>query len=112
MAQARNNGFEAAFAGIGAHGAEAKQPKLMGQMDHHAQLLMAHIELGQCCFLVVAFLALRHQVIYIQIRLPNSLRQGVFVAVGEVGQIALQLHGEQHQLAVQAGLCVNGLCFL
>lgn len=61
----------------------------MGQVDHHAQLLMADIELGQCCLFVIALLRLGDQVVHIQKCQAYGLGQCVFVAVWEMGQIAL-----------------------
>jgi hypothetical protein len=58
---------------------------------------------------VIALLRLGHQVVHIHKRLADGLRQSVFVAIGKVRQIPLKLHRKQHQLAVQAGLGMDGL---
>lgn len=87
--------------------AVAKQPKLVRQVYLHAQLLVTNVKLREGCFFLVPLLGLRHQVVHIHKRLPNALRQRVLVAIWEMGQVALKLHGKKHQLAVQASLRVN-----
>lgn len=88
--------------------AVAKQPKLVCQVYLHAQLLVTDVKLRQGRFFLVPLLGLRHQVVHIHKRLPDALRQRVLVAIGEMGQVALKLHGKKHQLAVQARFCVDG----
>ena len=105
MAKTGYDGFDAATA-------VAEQAQFVGQVEHHAQLFVANVQLDQRRFLVVPFLALGHQVVDIQVCLADTLSQGVFVTVRKMRQIHFQLHRKKNQLAMQTCLSMNGLRFV
>ena len=67
-------------------------PQLKGEIDEHAQLLMAHVQPHQAGLVVIALLALHQNPIHIIRRPPNLLTEPVFLMAREVVEVNIHQH--------------------
>lgn len=79
----------------------------VGQPHQHAQLLMAHIETGERCLLVIALLGFHDEAVDVIRRPPDFQRETVLFVLRKVIEIDRhQLH-EFHEFLIQLCLIVQ-----